>query len=157
MKDYSVTVSSQGRNGAMSLKHLRELLDSRDENGNKKRIKVKLISNSMSPVLPTGAVAEIESCTLNDLKFLDFIVFWDGKQPVCHCFFSEGEFKTPSGERTINTRGLANKNFDAIVSESNLLGRIVSHKIRPWQYIVFRIANKIFGAKISQFLFSKCI
>src|SRR4051812_29635213 len=85
-----------------------------------RRLPIVLISDSMSPILPTGARAEIAACTLDDLKFLDLIVFNYNSVLTCHCYFGQNEFRSPSGERTFITRGLASRYFDHAVAESQL-------------------------------------
>lgn len=96
---------------------------------NEGRLTIKLVSNSMSPVLPTGAVASIEPVSYNQIQNLDFIVFHSNEILVCHAVWRLGYFKDANGERTIITRGIATPHFDLPVSESRILGRVTSHRI----------------------------
>lgn len=135
------------------LEEIRKYLASKDENGNLRRIKVRLISESMSPLLPTGAFAEVEACALDDLQFLDLVVFNYRSMLTCHCFFGHNEFKTPSGERTFITRGLASKYFDNAVAESQFVGRVATHRLSSSKYALYRFFNRTLGHKLTRKIF----
>jgi hypothetical protein len=138
------------------LEDLRRIL-ARRENGQPKRIKVRIISSSMSPLLPVGTFAEMEGCTLDDLKFLDPVVFNYNSLLTCHFFVSHGDFRTPQGERTFVTKGLANKVFDFPIAESQLVGRIVTHKIAPWKFALYSFLNRWLGIALTHKLVGKKI
>jgi signal peptidase I len=124
------------------------------ENGKPKKIKVRIISNSMSPILPVGAFAEMEACRLDDLKFLDVIVFNYNAMLTCHCFISHGEFRNPKGERTFVTKGLANRSFDFPIAESELVGKIATHKLTPWRFALYSFLNRWLGATLTHKFFA---
>lgn len=134
---------------------VRRLLSLRDENGKPSRLTIQLASGSMSPVLPTGSQAEIQACRLEDLKFLDMVVFWDEEKIVCHCFFGLGDMRSATGERTFISRGLASKQFDVLTSESNLIGKVVNRKIGSWEYIFYRLCNRCLGYGLTLKLLGK--
>jgi hypothetical protein len=126
-------------------------------NGRPRRLSITLASDSMSPLLPTGACAEIESCSLDELKFLDLVIFNWRSMLICHCFFGLNEFPNPSGERTFISRGLASKYFDDAIGESQLVGRVVTHKLSHTSYFIYRLFNRIFGTWLTRKVFYRSL
>ena len=96
---------------------------------------IRLASNSMAPVLPTGTVAEIMPVTFEELKPLDCIVYDAGELLVCHVVWGFGLFLAANGERTVLTRGLSVPFFDEPVRESRILGRVTSHQISKRRFV----------------------
>ena len=96
--------------------------------------KIVIVTGSMAPLLPVGADAMIEACDFEEIKRLDMIVFWSVDRLICHAVCDFGYLPAPNGERTVVTRGLANPGFDFPVSESDILGRVISHELSNWMY-----------------------
>ena len=115
------------------------------------RLSIILVSNSMAPVLPSGATAEIQPVTYEKIQPLDFVVFFDAGQLICHAVWDKGVFKSANGERTIITRGLSNPAFDHPVRESMILGRVESHRISKPRFLYLSLKAKF----ISKFKFSR--
>lgn len=107
------------------------------------RRQVVLVSNSMSPILPTGSLAEIAPCRINELSRFEMIVFIDEKKLICHMVWNTNEFNSPGGERQIVTRGLLGGGFDLPVAESRILGKVISHRIAPWKLPFILFVNRI--------------
>lgn len=107
-------------------------------------VEIRLVSNSMAPLLPTGATARIEPCSPEDLSKYDIIVFWYHGDLTCHCFWSPGLFPAANGERTLVTKGLNNSSVDDPVHESWLLGKVVSHRTSAWQFNALLLKRRFF-------------
>ena len=106
-------------------------------------VEIRLVSNSMAPLLPTGTTARLEPCDFERVSRYDMIVFWYHGKLMCHCVWDFGSFPAANGEKTLITRGLANGESDDPVHESWILGKVVSHKVGPfgfyWNYLKARL------------------
>ncbi len=111
-------------------------------------IEIRLISNSMAPLLPTGSIARIEPCSFDDVAKYDMIVFWYHGELMCHCVWARGAFPAANGERTLITKGLNNASSDDPVRESWVLGRVVSHRTNAWQFN-WNLVKRRFGRKLN--------
>ncbi len=106
---------------------------------------IRLVSGSMSPLMPTGTIAKIEPCGFDELAKYDLVVFWYHGVLMCHCVWDRGQLPAANGERTLVTKGLANSVSDDPVRESWILGRVVSHSTTPWQFHWNLIKSKAVG------------
>ncbi|HVK62331.1 MAG TPA: hypothetical protein VM432_12305 [Bdellovibrionales bacterium] len=96
----------------------------------------------MSPVLKTGDTATIEPVAIDDLVMRDIIVFWSDDKLICHVVWAHSTMRSASGERMIVTRGLASLHFDYPVRESEIIGRVKSHRIGALAFLWYQILNK---------------
>ncbi|MES2855347.1 MAG: hypothetical protein V4692_05770, partial [Bdellovibrionota bacterium] len=96
----------------------------RDQLNSSGSLSIQLMSNSMAPILPTGAIAFIAPAKFDELSMRDIVVFWSDGILICHCFWELSKFPAANGERTIVTRGLSSVGFDYPVRESEFLGRV---------------------------------
>lgn len=114
-------------------------------------VEIRIVSESMVPLLPVGAIAELVPCGYDDLRRYDLVVFWYQGRLVCHCVWDHGHFKSANGERTLITRGLANAGSDDPVHESWILGRVVSHAVTPaqfnWNYLKAKLKSRMFRGR----------
>jgi hypothetical protein len=92
---------------------------------------IRIVSDSMAPLLPVGALARIEACDFDRVARYDLVVFWYDGKLMCHCVWDRGVLPAANGERTLVTKGLANSSADDPVRESWILGRVVSHRATP--------------------------
>ncbi len=85
-------------------------------------------TGSMEPLI--SAKSEIIVAAAKNLpeKF-DIVVFEKNNELICHYVWHVNELPHSNGERIINTRGLNTKWDDLPVLESEVLGKVVSHKI----------------------------
>lgn len=106
-------------------------------------VNIELVSNSMSPVMPTGTRAVVEPATFDQIRPMDFVVFFSEGILICHAAWEEGFFKAADGQRTLITRGLANPFFDEPVKESQILGRVTSHSITRTRFYWLAIRSRL--------------
>jgi hypothetical protein len=99
-----------------------------------KSLEIVLISGSMSPLIKTGDRATIEPVRIEELRMLDIVVFWSVDKLICHCVWGHSVTLGANGERRINTRGLATSGFDYPVRESEILGRVTSHRLTAFTF-----------------------
>lgn len=98
---------------------------------------IRLVSNSMAPLLPTGARAIVQGCSIGDLKPFEIVVFWQNEKLICHVVCGQGDLPAADGQMTLVTRGLGSGGFDLPVPESWILGRVISHRLTWWQKAKF--------------------
>lgn len=108
-------------------------------------LSIKIASNSMAPIMPTGTVALIEPVSYDDIQPLDFIVFHSDGILICHATWDKGFFKAANGDRTIITRGLESPFFDLPMRESNILGRVTSHRISRRKFYWLALKSVLLG------------
>lgn len=121
---------------SMLAEAVRAELAKNDASGNPITVEITLVSGSMSPFLPTGAVARIQRCTYDELRFLDIVVYRAEERLICHCVFGKDEFRAANGERTLITRGLQNPMSDDPVRESDVVGKVVSHSLTKSHFLM---------------------
>lgn len=120
------------------------------------QLQIVMMSDSMSPVLPTGANATIEPFRLKSLRPMDLLVFWIPEEEiiVCHAFLAEGVFPGANGKKTITTQGIQNSHSDYPVRESNILGRVTSHQTTHFKFWIHnrlaRVKKQIFGSFVQK-------
>jgi hypothetical protein len=96
------------------------------------KMKVVTPTRSMVPCIYPGDAVEIEPIE-GDLKRFDIIVYWDGKNLVCHIYWHENSLAW-GGPRLFVARALDPKlGEDLPALPSALLGKVISHRLSPWQ------------------------
>ena len=98
---------------------------------------IQLVSNSMAPLLPTGARAMVEGCSIGELKPFEIVVFWENGKLICHVVCGQGELPAADGQASLVTRGLSSKSFDLPIPADCILGRVTSHRLTWWQKTKF--------------------
>lgn len=98
----------------------------------KGRLKCRIVSDSMLPVLEVGDIIEIEPVRkIRKLRRFDLLVFFDGNQLMCHFLWKKSKV---DNNQTIITRSLKRCLInDPSVYDSFILGKVISHHL-PWRY-----------------------
>jgi hypothetical protein len=104
---------------------------------------IKIVSGSMEPLLPIGTIAQVEFCRFDDLKPMDLLVYWRDDRLTCHAVWNIGYLPSARGDRTVITRGLGNPEFDYPVAESEIFGRVTSHRLTAWQALRMSFFSKL--------------
>lgn len=92
-------------------------------------IRCVLMSGSMEPLLPVGEEVLIRKVSADELKRYDMIVFKQHGKLICHFVWDRNRFQDPGEEPTWLTRSIQSLNMDLPVKESEILGKVVSHRI----------------------------
>ncbi len=103
------------------------------------KLRCRIVSDSMYPLLDVGSEIEVEPVTRPE-RF-DLVVFWERSRLTCHYVWSLNSVDDPP---TVTTRSLKNPNEDDLpVPLDKILGRVVSHAL-DWRTRAWLIARSIF-------------
>jgi hypothetical protein len=98
------------------------------------RLKCRVVSGSMEPVIAVGEAIEVERLPLNGvdgLKRFDIVLYDTGEKLVCHYFWGCNRHPEADGSLLCLTRSLDESGEDLPVPTSSILGRVTSHRL-PW-------------------------
>lgn len=102
-------------------------------------IKYKIISDSMTPLIPVGAEIEIESVKGTDhLERFDILVFKEDNKLICHYFW---HINKVFDQGKIVTRNLKDGGRDIPFEFEKLHGRVINYKIRSWMKLKIAISD----------------
>ena len=90
--------------------------------------KLKVITNSMEPVIMVGESIVIVVGT-QDIKRFDIVVFFKNGKLICHYLWSVNKKCIPVQLQTRNIPG----HLDSPFSDEDCLGKVISHKLSFWQ------------------------
>lgn len=99
----------------------------------KKKLRGKILSNSMKPLIMAGEFIHISSAKerIENLKTFDVIVFWQNNQFISHFLWKKNTIKA-NKKSTYVTRSLQNIwDEDLPITESDILGVVDHIKIPP--------------------------
>jgi hypothetical protein len=100
--------------------------------GRIEKITVRVVSGSMEPCIRTGEQIEVSRLRARPRRF-DILTFWNGQVIMCHYLWHTNEYLTnPDGQQVYVTRALRRGSYDAPITESQILGRVVSHRLSAW-------------------------
>lgn len=106
-----------------------------------KKIIVRIISDSMEPLIKTGEEIQLESFnSFDDLRRFDVIVFYHNNILTCHYLWHVNSVITKENQRLLVTRPLGRHYDDFPVTENNVLGWVPSRRLSLFQKIkiIFR-------------------
>lgn len=93
-------------------------------------LKFKVVSDSMSPLIPVGTEVYIRKFEMNDvLKRFDILLFKQGDRLICHYFWHENKV---FDKGLINTRCIRYGGQDNPFSRSQIIGVVTNFKIGCW-------------------------
>lgn len=93
-------------------------------------LKYKIVSDSMSPLIPIGAEIEIRKLVDGEqLKKFDIILFKQDMRLVCHYFWHENKI---FDKGMINTRCIKNLDEDHPFARTQVIGVVTNFKIGNW-------------------------
>ena len=101
----------------------------------KGRMPMRVASGSMLPVIQVGEVIDVEPLGPDEVPArFDILVFWNERLLICHYLWHVNQLRNPGEARTFITRSLGGHE-DLPFSESQVLGRVVSHRLsRFWRF-----------------------
>lgn len=93
-------------------------------------LKYKIVSDSMSPLIPIGAEIEIRKLEdSEELKKFDIILFKQDARLVCHYFWHENDI---FDKGLINTRCINSLDEDHPFARNQIIGIVTNFKISNW-------------------------
>ena len=103
------------------------------------RMKCRIVSDSMEPLLRVGDVVEIEPAKIEVLRRFDILVFQQYDKMLCHFLWNKNSTgKHPS----ITTRSLKKPRADDLpITPDLLLGRVVDRKLSGWTIAKIILCN----------------
>ena len=103
-----------------------------------KNKKLKIISDSMQPIIKIGDEIEIQPIKFNELKRFDIILFYNAHKPVCHFFWCINGIN----KNEFLTRSLKQPKFNDLPTPKNsLVGKVTNFKISLYYRIKITILN----------------
>ncbi|MBY0517938.1 MAG: S24/S26 family peptidase [Bacteriovoracaceae bacterium] len=106
--------------------------------------KFSVITGSMVPVLQVGETVVVDVDSTIDIH--DIIVFWQDGKLVCHTVWRKNRIIRDEGEEVWVTRGIASNMMDLSIKKSEILGKVISHKLPLWWKLKLRWRElKLFG------------
>lgn len=95
--------------------------------------RLKILSDSMEPILKVNHEYRVEFCSFGDLKTFDIVVFLEGRKLMSHFLW----FKSESFEHWISKSYRYPTQLDSPITEQNYLGVIRDPKISKVQRCLF--------------------
>lgn len=95
-----------------------------------KNLSMTVASGSMEPVIMTGEPIEV-TMVKEPLAPFDIIVFWNTEVFIGHMVWHVNTIPSHDGQRVIVTRPLKRGADDFPITENQILGKIISHRV-PW-------------------------
>lgn len=100
------------------------------------KLRVRIVSDSMMPVIQVGQEVDIKPVAYKDLKrFMPVVFHYEEKYLYCHFVWHLNHVEDPNGKRVILTRGIPKKktkdNIDLPINEDQILGQTCNISI-PW-------------------------
>ncbi len=112
----------------------------------KGELDIKIISDSMSPVIKIGDIAKVISIKnyKPELKTFDIILYWNGSLLICHYVWNLNQIINNNDGRNITTRSIKESGNNGVpISFDHILGKIIDHQIPLWRKIVIILKNYI--------------
>ena len=104
----------------------------------KDTLSMRVISDSMMPLIKIDEIIEVQNCELENLKIFDIIVFWQANKMICHIYWSA----SPDRPTCILTKSLKyRKNFDIETESSHYLGKVINFHVNIWWKIILTLGN----------------
>lgn len=101
---------------------------------------VKIISDSMEPLIKTGEEVEVIPAPENLQRF-DILVFWSESKLICHYLWSRNQLKFNHADQLLVTRPLKYRGEDFPISPHHVLGVVKHRRLNLWQKIKAYLKN----------------
>ncbi len=93
-------------------------------------LKYRVISDSMTPLIPVGAEVCIRKLKEHEeLRRFDIILFKQGNRLVCHYYWHENKV---FDKGLVNTRCIKNKKEDHPFPKNQIIGVVTNFQISSW-------------------------
>jgi len=103
-------------------------------------IKVKIISDSMEPLIMVNEDIVIEFVDYDELRYLDIIVFWKDNKLLCHCLWSKDlNYKDCFITKSYKYR----QEFDFKTDKRHYLGKVNDKKLSFFNKIKMVLSKKV--------------
>jgi hypothetical protein len=90
----------------VEISNIEDFLAAKSEIKDIGKLKVRVVSESMSPWLNVGDILTIRKCEIEKLKFPFIVAYWYDRKIFLHIFWRFNHMKNKMGNRTFSTRSL---------------------------------------------------
>ena len=109
----------------------------------KQILKAKVMSDSMEPVISIDDLIIIDT-NIDQIKQYDIIVLWDkaSQKLLCHVL-NHIYFTSNNSINTYQTIGLKNRHHDLILTQEEILGKVINYQLRFRDIFQIWLKNKL--------------
>ena len=86
-----------------------------------------VVTGSMVPLIEVGEKIVVD--TTVEPALMDIVVFWQNEKLVCHILWHKNKILSASNDEIWVTRSLKGLHSDLAITKSDVLGKVVSHKL----------------------------